>query len=78
MPIYTFINRETGEEADRFFTSWTDKDKFLEENPQLKQKMVAPNMVSQVGSNLSKTSDGWKDLLKGIKKGSGRNNTINT
>ena len=27
---------------------------------------------------LSKTSDGWKDVLKKIKKGSGKGNTINT
>lgn len=78
MPLYTLINKETGEEVEHFFSSWKDKDAFLEDNPDLKQKLVAPNMVSQVGSNLSKTDDGWKDLLKTVKKGSGRGNTINT
>ena len=35
-----------------------------------------PGIVSQQGSLLSKTSDGWKDTLKEIKKSSARNNTI--
>ena len=78
MPLYTMINKETGEEAEHFFSSWKDKDAFLEDNPGLKQKLVAPSMVTQAGSTLSKTSDGWKDLLKTVKKGSGRGNTINS
>lgn len=78
MPTYTFVNKETGDEHDEFFTSWSAKDAFLEENPHLKQKLTAPRTVSQVGSTLSRTSDGWKEVLKKVKKGSGKENTINT
>ncbi len=35
-----------------------------------------PGIVSQQGSLLSKTDDGWKDNLKRIKQNSGRGNTI--
>lgn len=35
-----------------------------------------PGIVSGQGSLLSKTSSGWKDKLKQIKKGSGAGNTI--
>ena len=35
-----------------------------------------PGIVSQQGSLLSKTDDGWKDNLKRIKQNSGKGNTI--
>ena len=35
-----------------------------------------PGIVSQQGSLLSKTDNGWKDNLKRIKQNSGRGNTI--
>tara|TARA_B100001057_G_scaffold499234_1_gene609114 strand:+ start:2556 stop:2681 length:126 start_codon:yes stop_codon:yes gene_type:complete len=38
--------------------------------------LVFPAVIGQTGSNLSKTDDGWKDNLKRIKEGSGKNNTI--
>tara|TARA_B100000941_G_C28220991_1_gene406690 strand:+ start:425 stop:550 length:126 start_codon:yes stop_codon:yes gene_type:complete len=38
--------------------------------------LVMPAVIGQTGSNLSKTDDGWKDNLKRIKEGSGKNNTI--
>lgn len=78
MPTYTFIDTDTGEEHDEFFTSWTHRDTYLEENPNLKQKLVAPRAVSQVGSTLSRTSDGWKEVLNKVKKGSGKDNTVKT
>lgn len=37
----------------------------------------APKIVRDQGSILGKTSQGWKDLVKHIKKGSGKGNTIN-
>jgi hypothetical protein len=37
-----------------------------------------PKIVHDTGSLLARTSDGWKDHLKEIKKGSGRSNTIKT
>tara|TARA_Y100001938_G_C8056528_1_gene414688 strand:- start:920 stop:1075 length:156 start_codon:yes stop_codon:yes gene_type:complete len=48
----------------------------LEENHDLVQMLVTPTIIGGTGSLLSKTSDGWKDHLKEIKKGSGKGNTI--
>lgn len=42
------------------------------------QRIGTPSLVTQVGSTLSKTSDGWNDVLNKVKKGSGRGNTIHT
>ena len=44
----------------------------------ISQKIGAPKTVSQVGSTLSKTSNGWNDVLQKVKSGSGRGNTIRT
>lgn len=40
------------------------------------QELSTPNFVAMTGGTLSKTSSDWKDLLKKIKKESGRNNSI--
>ena len=49
----------------------------LKADSDLIQMLVFPAVIGQTGSNLSKTDDGWKDNLKRIKEGSGKNNTIN-
>jgi|TARA_R100000541_G_scaffold49960_1_gene57143 hypothetical protein len=75
MPSYTLRNIKTKEERD-VFCSYTELLEILKEDPTLVQKLTTPKIVSGVGSLLSKTDDGWKDHLKEIKKGSGRDNTI--
>ena len=45
-------------------------------NDEVELVPVMPNIVSGVGSLMSKTDDGWKDNLKRIKAGSGKGNTI--
>jgi hypothetical protein len=77
MPTYTVKNKETDEYFE-VFCSYDDLQNMLKEDSSISHVIQAPNMVTQTGSTLSKTSDGWKDLLKSIKKGSGRGNTINT
>lgn len=73
MPLYTF--RKKGEEETfEHFVSIADYDRYVEEND-LERVWKAPGIVS--GHNV-KPADGFKDLLKQIKKGSGRDNTINT
>lgn len=42
------------------------------------QKIGTPMTVTHVGSILSKTSNGWNDVLQKIKSGSGRGNSIHT
>lgn len=44
----------------------------------VEQVITAPNIVSGVKSNLRMAGSGWNDVLKGIKKASGRDNTIKT
>lgn len=77
MPAYTIKNRKTGEEYDVVCT-WAQLQEILSEDDNLTQKLCAPSAVSHTGMMLSRTSSDWRDVLKKIKKGSGRNNTINT
>jgi hypothetical protein len=77
MPQYTIKKRTTEEEWD-VVCSWNELQEILKEDDDLIQKPSAPKIVSHTGMMLSKTSDGWKDVLKKIKKGSGKGNTINT
>lgn len=77
MPTYSFEDTQTGERIDKFM-KWSEREKYLEENPHLKPVIGAPGIVSEVNGFMSKTSDGWTDLLKSIKKGSGRGNSIRT
>jgi len=76
MPSYTLINKET-EEVNHIICSHEELKVILAEDPNMKQKLCAPKIVSQAGSLLSKTPDSWNDLLGAVKKGSGRGNTIN-
>jgi predicted nucleic acid-binding Zn ribbon protein len=75
MPTYLMRNTETGEEKE-VIVSIATMEQMKEEGWQQIHN-AAPKLVSQHGSTISKTSDGWKDVLKSIKKGSGRDNTIN-
>ena len=75
MPSYTLRNIKTKAERDVVY-SWKDLQEMLAADNQLIQKLTTPKIVYGVGSLLSQTDDGWKDHLKEIQKGSGRDNTI--
>jgi hypothetical protein len=75
MPSYTVINRKTGEEQE-LMCSYQDLEKILKENPDLQQRLAAPKLVAGTGDVRSKTPDGFKDVLRKVKQGSGRANTI--
>lgn len=75
MPTYTMINKETGEVQDMIL-SFSERDELLAAG-KYTQKLNTPKIVTHVGGTLRQTSDGWKDLLKNVKKGSGKDNTIN-
>ena len=75
MPNYTLRNIKT-KESFIVTCSYTELQKMLEEDKDLVQMLVTPTVIGGTGSLLSKTSDGWKDHLKEIKKGSGKGNTI--
>lgn len=67
-------NIETGE-IKEMYLSISERESLLESG-KYTQELATPNFVSQTGGTLSKTSGDWKDLLKTIKKGSGRGNTV--
>ena len=75
MPNYTLRNIKTKEKfiVNCTYTQLQDK---LNKDSDLVQMLVMPAIVGGAGSLLSKTDDGWKDNLKRIKEGSGKNNTI--
>jgi len=76
MPVYTVINK-TSQEHTEVFCSWNELQEMLKDD-NLTQALSLPKIVHDAGSLLARTSDGWKDHLKEIKKGSGRDNTIKT
>ncbi len=77
MPLYDVRVTETGEEKEISCSYTSLKEKVDSGELQILHKSSAM-LVRDVGEHLSKTSDGWKDLMKSIKKGSGKDNTINT
>ena len=77
MPTYNFRNKDTGDVVE-VLMRMSELDQYKEDNPNMEQIITAPKIVSGVGSMLSRTDGGWNDMLKRIKSGSGRNNTINT
>ena len=77
MPIYTVMHKKTGKEKD-LMCSFDDLEKYLKENPNWSKVITAPNIVGHTGNVINQTSGDWKDLMKKIKKGSGRGNNIKT
>lgn len=76
MPRYTIIDTSDNTEYE-IQCSWAELQTVLSENSNLKQGLSTPNFVTQTGNTISRTSGDWKDLLKKVKKGSGKGNTIN-
>lgn len=76
MPIYNFINNETGEEFQDLM-SIADKEKFLEENKHITQQLSAPAIADPTRVGLRKPDSGFRDVLKKIKSKHIRSN-INT
>ena len=75
MPNYTLRNKKTKEKFIVNCTYSELQDKLVNDSD-LVQMLVMPAIVGGAGSLLGKTDDGWKDNLKRIKEGSGKNNTI--
>ena len=73
MPTYTLRNKKT-EEMWQVLCSYDEMKNGL--NDEIELVPIMPNIVSGIGSVLSKTDDGWKDNLKRIKDNSGKGNTI--
>ena len=73
MPTYMLRNKRTSETWQVLCTYEEMKKRLSNE---IELVPVFPNIVSGVGNLHSKTDDGWKDNLRRIKAGSGKDNTI--
>tara|TARA_B110000503_G_scaffold72394_1_gene111942 strand:+ start:1689 stop:1919 length:231 start_codon:yes stop_codon:yes gene_type:complete len=73
-----FKDNDTGEITEQFM-KYSSRVEYLKENDHLTGYMGAPPaLISMSGDVLSKTDDGWTDVLKKIKSGSGKENSIHT
>lgn len=68
MPNYTFLNTKTDEQFDESM-SIADKEKYLKKNKHIIQLILsAPLLADPTRVGLKKPEDGFRDLLKEIKK----------
>lgn len=68
MPVYDFKNKETGEIVTHVMKV-SEYDEFKKNNPHLERHITgAPGCSDPVRLGLVKPADGFKDLLKQIKK----------
>jgi hypothetical protein len=81
MPTYRFENKNTKEEWTEFM-SISEMEKFLVDNPHVEQlvngaPLIADPMRIQ-GTSVSKPSNGFRDILKEVKKAHPLGTGINT
>lgn len=77
MANYTFLDTKTNKEFD-ISMPISEYDAYVENNPHLQQVLSAPAIADPTRLGLRKPDSGFRDVLKRIKKASGRRNTINT
>ena len=79
MPIYDLKYVPTGEIDEHIVSISKMEEMIASGDYEIQHLSVAKdNLISQSGGILSKTSGDWRDLLKRVKKGSGRGDTIKT
>lgn len=76
MPTYTLKNIKTNDKWDTI-CSWNQLQEMLKHDPEIVQVPSAPLTVSGVRDVYGQTPDGFKDLKRRMKSGSGKGNTIN-
>ena len=77
MPTYKFQNNETGEEFE-LFMSISERDEFVKNNPNLTQLVHGfPGMADPTRIGRVRPDDGFRDVLKEVKKRN-RGSNINT
>ena len=74
MPTYTFKNKTTGVEWDKFMKI-SELDDYVKEND-CSIIISAPKIISMHGEGRLRTTDGFNDRLKEIKKKAGKKSTI--
>ena len=77
MPTYIFYDNKSEETFETFFSSYSKKDEFLEQNPQLRQVLHPVAFGDAIKMGLRKPDDAFRDKLKDIKRAH-RRSTINT
>jgi hypothetical protein len=78
MANYTFYDTQKKKEFD-IDMPISDLDAYKEANPHLEQRIkTAPSIADPTRLGLRKPDAGFRDVLKRVKKASGRNNTVNT
>lgn len=75
MPTYN-LKRISTQEYSEIQCSYDQLQMVLDADEDLIQVLRAPSLVSDTKSTLTRAGQGWQDLLKTIKKNSGRRNTI--
>lgn len=65
MPTYTFHNKDTGEIFDKLM-SFSSRQEYLEQNPQLEVIMGAPAMGDSVRLGVRRNDDGFREVLSKI------------
>lgn len=79
MPTYKFLNNDTGEEHTDFM-SISALDQYLKDNPNITQLVNGAPLIHS-GRGMVKPDQGFRDLLKNMKKGNSKGvqgSTINT
>ena len=76
MPTYRFLNNETGEEFEDFM-GISALDVYLNENPNITQLVNGAPLIHS-GRGLKKPDNGFRDLLRNIKKEHSRGMTRST
>jgi len=77
MPTYDLKHVPTGEVDEHFVSIGTMEEMVGSGEYEIVHKGTA-DLVTHTGNILSNTSGDWRDLLKRVKKGSGRDNSIKT
>jgi len=77
MPTYVYRNTETGE-LEEHIHKISEMDSFTAANPHLTRQIQSFGTIRGTGVGKSKPDDGFRDVLKSIKKASGKGSTINT
>mgnify|MGYP003653724240 CR=1 FL=1 len=68
MPNYTFTDTTTNEQFLEFM-SMSEKDEYLKNNPHILQTLITPiGLVDSVRIGVKKPDNGFRDVLKKIKK----------
>jgi hypothetical protein len=77
MPTYDLKNTKTGE-VEEYILTISKKEEMVESGEYEQVHLGTADLVTHTGGILSTTSGDWRNFLTRMKKGSGRNDTINT